>query len=529
MRALDDEEAAVLTRPIRAALVASCAVLALSACREDERAAQSAVGYGVAPSALAYDLALAPDADALPMTRPAPVGRLVSYDDGYAWAERAYAIDRAFYDVPPDYGFAYDEVQPWAWESEDDWTLYAEPISDGYRYYYYEPGADYPYFVRDNEYGYGYDDAGRLVTLYTVAGVLLPVTYLDNRAEWAGRYWNRAHDLRRAAAREQRARIDRDLWLARQPIFTRSRETWMEAAVRRDDWRSYRVRNAQRDVRRFEPERLRREASVQRLNREELRRAESGWWRARDDERRQVALTAPQRDERRWEWGGRKDEERRGFGEARPDDRGDRDRAEREARRQQMAQLDNERRGQRELRQREARQQQARAEGERREMQARQERRPAQMERARNDQRERQEAERRGRQQMQAQQEQRRQQIAQAETERRGRQEAQKRDRQVRGQQARAEGERRGRETAQAQQQQRQQAENERRGREQLAQRQHAQNDRRGREQSQAHQQQARQQVQQARQEARNAGQAARDAGGRERSDRGQGRGHRDD
>lgn len=536
----------MLTRPFRTALVASCAALALTACREDDRVASAALGYGVAPSALAYDPALAPEVEALPATGPAPVGRLVSYDDGYAWAERAYAIDRAFYGAPPDYGFYYDDVEPWVWESEDHWTLYAEPISGGYRYYYYEPGDAYPYFVRDDEYGYGYDDAGRLVTLYTVAGVLLPVSYLDQRADLAGRYWHRAHDLRRAAKGDRRARIAREQWLARQPVFQRSRDPWMEAAVRRDDWRTYRVRHEQRDVRRFERERQRREAAVERLNRDDLRRAGRDWRERREGE--QVAALAPEA-QGRWAWGGRRDDDgRRGYGERRLDDRRDGDRERRWSERQeQRQQFDAERRGP-ELRDRVARQQQARLEGERRgreEMRARQEQRRQQMARIDNERRGRdqmqaqqrqqaarveterrgrQEAERRGREE-QAQRMQQRQQMARAETERRGRQEAERRGRE---QQARAEGERRNREQMQAQRaQQRQQAESDRRGREQQA---RAEGERRGREhaQRQAQQRQAQQQqAQQARQEARNAQQAARDAGGRERADRGQGRGGR--
>lgn len=542
------------SRPIRTALIASCAVLALAACREDERTASAAVGYGVAPSALAYDVALAPDGAALPDTAPAPVGRLVSDDDGYAWAERAYAMDRAFYDVPPDYGFAYDEVEPWVWESEDRWAMYAEPVSEGYRYYYYEPGQEHPYFVRDRDYGYGYDGAGRLVTLYSAAGALLPVSYLNRRADMAGRYWNRAHDLRRAGGRERRDRIAQDRWLARQPVFERSQRPWMEAAVRRDDWRAYRVRQDQRDVRRFEPERQRREAVVERLNRDELRRAERGW----RDQPRQVAL-APQED-RRWRWGGGDDDRRGGP---------DRDRGEREARRPQMAQVqanrgrqDAERRDLGRVEQEARSQQMVRAEGERRgreEMRARQDQRRQQLAQVEGERRGRQEAqerdrrgrdqaqqaqrrqqmaqaqnERRGREQsqaQQAQQEQRRQQMAQAQNERRGRQETQNREREGRQQQVRAEGERRGREEMAARQAQRQQqiskVENERRGRQEAQNRERegrqqqarAEGERRGREQAQAQQQ--------VRQEARNAGQAGRDAGGRERADRGERRGGR--
>jgi hypothetical protein len=288
------------SRPIRSALLVSGAIaaLTLSACREDAPPSSAAVGYGLPPAALAYNPTLAPPLDALPPAPPAPIGQPVAYDAGYAWAERAYAMDRAFYEAPPDYGFYYGEVEPWAWETQEDWTLYAEPIADGYRYYYYEPGADHPYFVRDDDYGYGFDDAGRLVTLYTVAGALLPHTYLDDRAETAGRYWRRARELRRAAAHAERQRVAEEMWLSRQPVFERSRASWFQAAQQQDDWRRYRVRHEARDQRRFEPERERRRATIARLERAELRQAEAV--RRDDRDRQRAAALARHEDRRAW-------------------------------------------------------------------------------------------------------------------------------------------------------------------------------------------------------------------------------------
>ena len=46
-------------------------------------------------------------------------------------------------DAPPDYAFDYEGVSPWAWQTSDDYVTYAEPIDDGYRYYYYEPGREH--------------------------------------------------------------------------------------------------------------------------------------------------------------------------------------------------------------------------------------------------------------------------------------------------------------------------------------------------------------------------------------------------
>ena len=145
---------------------ASLAVLALSACN-DEPAAIAVPD----PSPPAYLSAAEP----LPYADPAPVS-WYGPDRGYQWAERSYGMQQAFYEAPPDYGFYYGEEEPLVWETVDDWAMYAEPWDDGYRYYYYEPEAPYPYFVRDELYGYGFDPAGVLVALFASDGDYLPVS-----------------------------------------------------------------------------------------------------------------------------------------------------------------------------------------------------------------------------------------------------------------------------------------------------------------------------------------------------------------
>src|SRR4029453_4442678 len=62
----------------------------------------------------------------LPLAPPAPIARSAP-ERGSRWAERAYGVQRAVYDSPPDYGFDYGEEEPWVWETADDWAMYAEP------------------------------------------------------------------------------------------------------------------------------------------------------------------------------------------------------------------------------------------------------------------------------------------------------------------------------------------------------------------------------------------------------------------
>jgi len=278
------------TRKLRpASLLALSAALgmSLSGCRlEDAMAIAGASGqipYAALPaSSAALPYGYAPDVYDLPYAPPAPIGRLDSYDDGYAWAERAYAADYAFHQAPPDYGFWYEGVQPWVWRTAANWLTFAEPFDDGYRTYYYEPEADYPYFVRDAEYGYGYDPYGRLVTLYDPYGRMLPASHLYDRADEAGLYWARARALREAAEREQRMRVAEALWFARRETLARQQQGWIQAATTYDPWVAYRARTDERELRLFQDERLRREREIDRWERRQAALQRAAYER-RDD------------------------------------------------------------------------------------------------------------------------------------------------------------------------------------------------------------------------------------------------------
>lgn len=239
--------------PTRTRLTIGCAVAALvslSAC--DARDPAAADGTQLAVTALP------PLPDALPMTMDAgpvayapaaarlPAGRRLSYadpgDDGYAWLDRADTVFDVIGDAPPDYEFDYyDDVEPWGWEAAGGHVTYAEPIDDGYyRYYYYEPGADYPYLVRDpwNSYGYSGD---RIVAVYDAGGALLPLALANQRVDYGSRYYARGADLRRAAARERRG-VAAPIWAAQAPAIARAQQQWAAARDTQPAWRQWRQR-----------------------------------------------------------------------------------------------------------------------------------------------------------------------------------------------------------------------------------------------------------------------------------------------
>lgn len=228
----------------RTVLIVSSAVgLSLGACREERLQLRSpSLGW---PASVSAPYAVMPP----PYQGPAPIGQLVSYDDGYAWAERSYALDDQFYGVEPAYGFDYGGVQPYVWETADDWSMYAEPYQDDYRFYYYEPGGQYPYFVRDADYGYGYDDVGRLVVIYDLLGRVMPISFLRERDVVAGDYYRRAYALRTASRNTPRITVVNNIWRVEQPRIRRSQTVWIDAARSEQDWVRYRTRTNERELR----------------------------------------------------------------------------------------------------------------------------------------------------------------------------------------------------------------------------------------------------------------------------------------
>lgn len=216
------------TLPILTA--AAVAALSLAAC--DDRQARVAAPE---PASLTEMDALA----TLPPAEPAQV-RYSEPDVGYGYAERAYGLQRTFYDEPPAYGFEYGGYEPMVWRTADDWEMYAEPWDDGYRYYYYEPGAAYPYFVQDDDYGYGFNSAGVLIAVITATGAYLGQDHYERLAPVAGRYYLRGRQLRDVGVRAPRVQVTETVWRAQAPRIHRTAEPWLRAAQAEPEWRSWR-------------------------------------------------------------------------------------------------------------------------------------------------------------------------------------------------------------------------------------------------------------------------------------------------
>jgi hypothetical protein len=155
----------------------------------------------------------------------------------YAYPARAYALSRAVERAPPNYAIGYGEAQPWVWDNPDEGMMFAEPADDGWRSYYYDEGAPYPYFVQDPHYGYAYGDNGALVALFDAAGVLISADRYGPYEIRARDYWRRGHDFDRAYQYAPRYRVDDADWRARAPRLRASQDRWFQAAAAQPAWR----------------------------------------------------------------------------------------------------------------------------------------------------------------------------------------------------------------------------------------------------------------------------------------------------
>jgi hypothetical protein len=179
----------------------------------------------------------APAGSALPSAPPARVA-WAPPARRYHYLDEAYQESQAYADAPPDYAFDYDDNAPEAWGGGDGIVRVGERVPGGWRYYYYRPGSDQPYLVRDPDYAYGYD-GGVLTVVYDSRGRALDEAVAQRQADLAGRYYARAQALRRAATANQRHEVGEQVWRDQRAEQDRQRQVWTQARQSDPDWRSY--------------------------------------------------------------------------------------------------------------------------------------------------------------------------------------------------------------------------------------------------------------------------------------------------
>ncbi|HKR88273.1 MAG TPA: hypothetical protein VJS38_08865, partial [Phenylobacterium sp.] len=216
-------------RPLALLLATTALAVALAACKPDNPPPPAAASGTPPLGPLDPGVASAAYAPAVEAAAPAA--------QAYAYPRRAYQMSRMVYQRPPSYAFGYGDEQPYVWDGGGQGEMFAEPIDDGYRYYYYEPGEDYPYFVQDPDYGYAYGPNGALIALFAATGALIAADHWHDHAPRAGAYWTRGYDLDRAYRHSTRYPVQPAVWRARAPAFYAGHDRWFRAAQAQPDWR----------------------------------------------------------------------------------------------------------------------------------------------------------------------------------------------------------------------------------------------------------------------------------------------------
>jgi hypothetical protein len=224
---------------------AAIALAAVSAChpgaeRSDAASNQSEFAEtGGLPPSQVTNFARAPDENALPAAAPLAIDYDAQPRAAFAPIDEADALLETIGDGPPDYLFGYDGVQPWGWDTLDGYSIFAEPVTDGLRYYYYAPRSDVPFLVRDPGYSYAYDD-GRIIAVYALDGRRLSRGEARMRAEAASRYYARARLLRSASSR--RGQVPPRRWAAQRHAAFAARQAWETGRARQPEWREVHAR-----------------------------------------------------------------------------------------------------------------------------------------------------------------------------------------------------------------------------------------------------------------------------------------------
>ena len=235
-----------------AVMSASLLAMALAGCNkspQDMNATSANTGLPPLPAALpmlagpASQIIPAPPVSALPVRHYVGLSRPSRERESYAYLDRASDVQDEIGDAPPDYGYDNnDGVSPWVWQTNGGDYRYAEPADDGYRDYYYQPGADDPYLVRTRDHSYAYA-GGALVAIYLINGALLPPEQYGGYRDEASRYFWRGQQLRQAADQRPHQGVIAANWAAQRPQFSAAQASWAAARSQQAAWQAYHARN----------------------------------------------------------------------------------------------------------------------------------------------------------------------------------------------------------------------------------------------------------------------------------------------
>lgn len=171
-------------------------------------------------------------------SRVAVWGDRTGYDD-YDWIDRADAISETIGEAPPDTSFVFESGEPWAWTLEDGTIMIVEQLPDGPHGYYFEPGTDAPFLVRDPAMSFGFID-GAVAVVYGADGSALAQGEGRSWLAAAMRGYERGKRIKRAMVQRDRARnINVNRWYDMSYLLFDWWDDWDYGRSRNPRWRRH--------------------------------------------------------------------------------------------------------------------------------------------------------------------------------------------------------------------------------------------------------------------------------------------------
>lgn len=205
--------------------------------------------------------------DGGPYEAPPPVYSADESPDAYSYIDRADSLWDAIGNAPPDYAFAFEDAEPWAWELQSGDSIIVEETPHGIQTYYFDPEAEGPFLAVRPGMSFGFSGE-TVAVVYGPDGGAMPRADGAAHLEEGVALYARARQVRRAMLQRQRREVDSQAWIDTSPLIWGSVLIWDEGRRRHPGWHRHHERwESAQWRRRLEAERLRRSALAEQFRR----------------------------------------------------------------------------------------------------------------------------------------------------------------------------------------------------------------------------------------------------------------------
>lgn len=229
--------------------------------------AKRAMRLGILSSALALSACMMPYDGGPYEAPPPPVYSPDESPDAYSYIDRADSLWDAIGNAPPDYAFAFEDAEPWAWELQSGDSIIVEETPEGIQTYYFDPEAEGPFLAVRPGMSFGFSGE-TVAVVYGPDGGAMPREQGAAHLEEGVTLYARARQVRRAMLQRQRREVDSQAWIDTSPLIWGSVQIWDEGRRRHPGWhRHHEAWESAQWRRRLEAERLRRRALAEQFRR----------------------------------------------------------------------------------------------------------------------------------------------------------------------------------------------------------------------------------------------------------------------